>query len=124
MIPKSRGRNYQSGLSNSLTVKAPTGLSLRELTRPEPGFYIMRLVRGGPPAPALIFQLCPMDLPQPATLNGPSPEEWCRPLDQPPRFAALIDGRPADVERVWATRSLKPVSRAEYEFRIGPLRRW
>src|SRR5258708_4488180 len=96
---------------------------LRILLGPQSGFYTMRIRRGGPPVPALIYQLCPMMLPHTTTLHGPHPEEWCRPLDWSPRFAALIDGKPAEVEQVWATRSLKPVSRAEYEFRIGPLRR-
>jgi hypothetical protein len=84
----------------------------------------MRLRRGAPLVSALIFQLCPMVIPQPTAVNGPNPEDWCRPLDRAPRNGALIDGKPAAVERVWAARSLRAVSPEEYAFRVGPLRRW
>jgi hypothetical protein len=84
----------------------------------------MRLLRNGPLVTALIYQPCPIVLPQPTAVEGPPPEDWCRPQQRPPHYAALIDGKPADVIRVWATRSLRRVSRAEYEFRLGPLRRW
>jgi hypothetical protein len=50
-----------------------------------------------------------MVIPQPTAVDGPNPDEWCRPLDRSPRYRA---------------RSLRPVSPAEYAFRIGPLRRW
>jgi hypothetical protein len=94
------------------------------LLRPRPGFFVMRLRRGAPLAAALIYQLCPMVIPQPTTVDGPNPDEWCRPLDRSPRYAALIDGKPAAVDRVWTARSLRSVCPAEYAFRIGPLRRW
>jgi len=74
--------------------------------------------------PALIYQLCPMVIPQPTTVDGPNPDEWCRPLDRSPCLRAMIDDTPAAVDRVWTARSLRPVSPAEYAFRIGPLRRW
>jgi hypothetical protein len=96
----------------------------RFLLRPRPGFYVMRLRRGAPLVPALIYQSCPMVLPQPTALHGPHPDEWCRPLDRSPRYGALIDGKRVALDRVWTARSLKPVSPAEYAFRIGPLRRW
>ena len=92
--------------------------------RPQPGFYVVRLRRGAPLVSALIFQLCPMVIPQPTAANGPNPADWCRPLDRAPRYAALIDGKPAPVERVCMARSLRPVSPEEYAFRVGPLRRW
>jgi len=96
----------------------------RPLLRPRPGFYVMRMRRGAPLVPALIYQFCPMVLPQPTTVHGPHPDEWCRPLDRCPRYGALIDGKRAAMDRVWTARSLQPVSPAEYAFRIGPLRRW
>jgi hypothetical protein len=96
----------------------------RVLLRPKPGFYVMRLKRGAPLVPALIYQLCPMVIPQPTAVHGPDPLEWCRPLDGCPRFGALIDGKPASIDRVWTARSLRPVSPEEYAFRLGPLRRW
>ena len=94
------------------------------LLRPRTGFYFMRLKRSTPLIPALIYQLCPMVIPQPTTVDGPNPAEWCRPLDRSPRFGALFDGKPVAIDRVWTSRSLRPVSREEYAFRIGPLRRW
>src|SRR5437762_988629 len=96
----------------------------RLLMRPWPGFYVMRLRRGAPLVPALIYQLCPMAVPQPSAVDGPDPEEWCRPFDGAPHYGALIDGKPAFLDRVWMARSLRPVSRAEYAFRLGPLRQW
>jgi hypothetical protein len=96
----------------------------RILLHPRPGFYVMRLRRGAALVPALIYQLCPMVIPQPSAVDGPHPDEWCRPLDRSPRFAAVIDGRLVSMDRVWTARSLRPVSSEEYAFRIGPLRRW
>lgn len=96
----------------------------RILIRPKPGFYVMRLRAGAPLVAAVIYQLCPMVVPQPTTVVGPHPDDWCRPLDRPPRFEARLNGKRVDIDRVWTARSLRPVSRAEFEFRSGPLRRW
>jgi hypothetical protein len=96
----------------------------RMLLRPRPGFYVMRLGRGAPLVPALIYRICPMVLPQPSAVGGPDPADWCRPLRRSPRYGALIDGRRVAIERVWTARSLRPVSPDEYTFRTGPLRRW
>jgi hypothetical protein len=96
----------------------------RSLLCPRPGFYVMRWRPGAPLVAALIYELCPMVIPQPTAVDGPNPDEWCRPLDRSPRHSALIDGKPVPVDRVWTARSLRPVSPAEYAFRIGPLRRW
>jgi hypothetical protein len=96
----------------------------RVLIRTEPGFYVLRWRRESPLAPALIYQLCPMVVPQPGVFGGPHPHEWCRPLDRPPRVRAQLDGKDAPIEQVWTTRSLRLVSEAEYHFRLGPLRRW
>ena len=84
----------------------------------------MRLRSGAPLVPAMIYQICPMVIPEPATVTGPHPDEWCRPLDRSPRFAARVGGKRVDVERVWTARSLRRVSRDEFDFRAGPLRRW
>lgn len=119
----------------NLRVSAPTEgpLSLRSiagrlaariLIRPEPGFYVMRLRSGAPLVPAIIYRLCPMVIPQPMTVAGPHPDEWCRPLDRSPRYEARIDDRRVEVDRVWTARSLRQVNSAEFEFRSGPLRRW
>jgi hypothetical protein len=96
----------------------------RTLVRPVPGFYVMRRRRDAPLVAALIYQFCPLVMPQPGAVNAPNPEDWRRPLDRSPRFSALINGRPVAVDRVWTSRSQRPVSSEEYAFRMGPLRRW
>jgi hypothetical protein len=96
----------------------------RVLIRPQPGFYVMRLRSGAPLVPAVIYQLCPMVIPQPGAVYGPHPDEWCRPLDRSPRYEARIDGKRVDLDRVWTARSLRTVSFEEFQFRSGPLRRW
>ena len=65
-----------------------------------------------------------MVIPEPANVTGPDPSEWCRPLDRSPRYEARIDGKRVALDWVWTARSLRRVSRDEFEFRIGPLRRW
>jgi hypothetical protein len=96
----------------------------RVLIRPEPGFYVMRLVRGAPLVPALIYLVCPLVVPQLGVPEGPHPDDWCRPLDRPLQCRAQIDGKPVPVDQVWTARSLRPISSAEYQFRIGALRQW
>ena len=80
---------------------------------PFPGFYVMRLRRDAHVVPAVIYQLCPMVIPQPTTVNGPNPDDWCRPLNRSPRFAALIDGKAATVDARRGPRALPPVSTEE-----------
>lgn len=109
---------------NGERVSAEARAAPRVLIRPEPGFYVLRQRHGAPVIPALIYQRCPMVVPQPGTAGGPHPKDWCRPLDRSPVFEAQIDGRWVPVDRVWTARSLRPVSAAEYTFRMGPLRQW
>ncbi len=105
--------------ANRISTKSP-----RVLVRPRPGFYVMRSTRDGPLAPSLIYQLCPMVVPQPGIAGGTHPDDWCRPLDRSPIFRAQINGRAVPIDRVWTARSLRPVSAVEYAFRMGPLRHW
>lgn len=84
----------------------------------------MRLCYAAPVVPALIFQFCPMVIPAPGKIDDSNPSEWCRPLQGPPGYGALINGDPASAERVWANRSLRPISDKEYAYRMGPLRDW
>jgi hypothetical protein len=94
------------------------------LIRPQPGFYVLRRARGAPLVPALIYQICPMVVPQPGVFGGPHPDEWCRPLDRSTRMGGQIDGKETPFERVWTARALRRVSAAEYRFRLGLLRHW
>ncbi len=45
----------------------------RILIRPEPGFYVMRLRSGAPLVAAIIYQLCPMVMPEPASVRARIP---------------------------------------------------
>ena len=65
-----------------------------------------------------------MVIPEPTNVAGPDPSEWCRPLDRSPGYEARIDGKRVAIDRVWTARSLRRISRDEFEFRSGPLRRW
>ena len=116
---------YEAGMENAVAQHRRSGSrSMRVLIRPNPGFYVMRLLRGGPLIPALIYRRCPMVVPQPSALGGPHPDDWCRPLDRSPQYRAQIDGKLVTVDRVWTARSLRSISPAEYQFRMGTLRQW
>lgn len=123
------GAPIKYSLSQGVTIEDNRSSSRRRarprvLIRPELGFYVVRQSRHGSIVPAVIYQRCPMVVPQPNAAGGPHPEDWCRPLDRSPVLEARINGRPVPIDRVWTARSLRPVSAAEYAFRIGPLRRW
>jgi hypothetical protein len=97
--------------------------SPRVLIRPRPGFYLMRLRSTTPLVPAVIYQLCPMVIPQPTTATGPHPDEWCRPLERPRRFEARINGMRVDIDSVWTARSLRVISIGDYASRMRVIRR-
>jgi hypothetical protein len=122
------------GLGNVRVFQSPEGQltsgrsgrrqASRILIRPRAGFYTVRLYRNSPMIPALIFQICPLVEPQPFAIHGPHHDDWCRPLDRSPRYRAQIDGKPVPVDRVWTARSLRSITHAEYQFRMGTLRQW
>ena len=95
----------------------------RILIRPEPGFYLMRWRAAAPLVPAVIYQLCPMVIPQPTTATGPHPDEWCRPLDRSRRFEARINDMRVDIDRVWTARSLRAISAEVYVSQMRTIRR-
>jgi hypothetical protein len=74
----------------------------RRIDRPEPGFFRMRLVRGGVFVGARIYRPCPMH------------PETCEALDRWFDLEAEIDGEPADVLRVWE--SGDPITPAEFAY--------
>lgn len=62
----------------------------RMIGEPRPGFFRVRLVKGGPWVPARILRPCPID----PTCGYP--------LDRSPRdLVAEVDGRPVPLDRVW-----------------------
>jgi len=80
------------------------------MDKPEPGHWLVRLVKGGPSVPACI--------------------RWCETTVEPGepsnlmhgtryRFlAAFINGDPVPLDRVWLTRGT-PIDRAEHDFRVA-----
>lgn len=78
----------------------------RIIGKPEPGFFRMRLVKGGPLVPARIFLPCPID------------PEFGFPMDRPRHLIAEIDGviepAPRAVERIWLSAEL--IDKATFEF--------
>jgi hypothetical protein len=77
-------------------------MSARIVDRPEPGFFELRLVPGGPLVAARIWRPCPM---HPLT---------CEPLDRYRPLCAEIDGAPASVERVW--HAGRPIGAAAFAY--------
>jgi hypothetical protein len=92
----------------------------RILIRPQPGFYVMRLRWGAPVVPAVIYQLCPMVVPQPTNVAGPHPDEWCRPLDRSARYEARLDDKRVHIDRVWTARSLRQVTAGSLSSAAAP----
>lgn len=83
----------------------------RRIDMPRPGFWRTRLVRGGPAVAARIWRPCG------CTVNGGdanAEHDWRDTCDRFPPLQAEIDGRPADVLRVWTCRDA--IDAAEYAY--------
>jgi hypothetical protein len=99
---------------------------------PEPGYFRLKRIRGGPWIPALIWAPCPMVLAEPRgelvaigenEFTEP-PEYWCRPADpwRGPRWLrATIGDDEVDPLDVWQWGSR--ITAAEYHHRMA-LREW
>ncbi len=74
------------------------------IDKPEPGYFRMRLVKGGPWVGAIIFRPCPIEM-HPETFQA---------VDRWPHLQAEVDGKPAGVDRVWTSGRRVPM--AEYLF--------
>lgn len=80
----------------------------RRIDRPEPGFFRMRLVRGGPWVPAVTFLPCPID---------PHTGEQ---LDRARKLMGSVNGEDpsyAVADRVWI--SGRPISEREFLFLLA-----
>lgn len=80
----------------------------RYLERIEPGFWKMRLVRGGPEIPACIRWI--------HTTHEPG--EPNNAMERSPFLAAFIAGEPVELLRVWDWRS-DPITEADHNFRVA-----
>ncbi len=76
----------------------------RAIGTPEPGFFRMKLTRGGIWVAAVIYRPCRIEF-EPETFQA---------VDRHYHLEAEIDGQPADVDRVWT--SGRRVDMAEYLF--------
>lgn len=77
----------------------------RLIDQPEPGFFTLRMVRGGPLVAARIYRPCPLEM---AVW-----EPWQH-LDRWYALEAEIDGQPCAVDRVWLFG--RPIPWREFEF--------
>lgn len=89
---------------------------------PEPGFFKLKLVRGGPWVPALIWRPCPMIIPEPLSIEDtPAPEDWCRPTERSRPLRARVGDRESDPGEVWISGLW--ITPREYYWRLK-LQKW
>ena len=87
----------------------------REIDRPEPGYFRMRLVRRGPFVACRIWRCCS------CTVNGGDENEqhdWQETCDRIPPLTATVDGkdRPGQLDKVWLYG--KPIEPATYRLML------
>jgi hypothetical protein len=81
------------------------------ISRPEPGFYRMKRVKGGVWVPVRVWRPCR------CTIGGEAEHEWSDACDRHPPLRALIDGHEdADPLPLWTW--LHPITEAEYWFLV------
>lgn len=76
----------------------------RQIDKPRPGFFAMRLVKGGPEIAARIYLPCPLD------------PEFCGPLDRSRHLLAEVNGeeKPDWVYRIWT--GAREINKAEFHY--------
>ncbi|HDZ73740.1 MAG TPA: hypothetical protein ENH55_13425 [Aurantimonas coralicida] len=74
---------------------------------PREGYYLMYRVRNGPLVPVRIY-------------SGvtPDPDFPDNPQDRSPVLCALCDGKGVDVDSVWPWCARRPITEAEYRYRL------
>jgi hypothetical protein len=80
----------------------------RIVDQPQPGFFRLRLVRGGPWVCARIYIPCPMD-----PFTG-------EPTERPRLICAEINGEDVEAHRVWHFG--EPITASEFEFLLAESR--
>lgn len=81
----------------------------RDLTHPQPGFWLIRTVKGGPRVAACIKIVC--------TTAEPGQPDNDMHGTRSPFLAAFVLGEPVDLDRVWLTRG-EPITEHEHDFRV------
>lgn len=82
----------------------------RRMDRPEPGYWLMRLVRNGPRMPAAIFWH--------ETTGEPGEPENTMHGTRPRFLSAMIAGKVVALDDVWLRRG-DTITKAEYDFRVA-----
>jgi hypothetical protein len=88
---------------------------IRILGRPEPGYFVVRLVKRGPLVPCLIWRPCPWVNPEPLQ-DTPAVEQWCMAAERSRPLRARIGQQEASVAEVWERG--RRVSAQEYALRL------
>ncbi len=81
---------------------------VRQMGRPTPGYWLMRLVSGGPRVPTAIV----------IVHTTREPGEESNRMDRSPFIAAFIAGEPVAVDEVWLRRG-EQITEADYRFRVA-----
>lgn len=89
---------------------------IRILGQPEPGYFVVRLVKRGPLVPAIIWRPCPLILPE-LLSDTPAPEDWCRPTERGRPLRARIGEEEVSPNVVWERG--RRVPEAEYAYRAA-----
>jgi hypothetical protein len=86
----------------------------RYLDQPAPGFWLMRLVKGGPLVPACIQWI--------HTTHEPGEPENA--MERSPFLAAFLAGKPVDLDRVSTWAKEGTLDEPEYRFRLKEMVEW
>lgn len=90
--------------------------SVRSTTDIIPGYYTVRVARGGIPVPARIFMACA------CTVTGGEENkvhDWTEECDRSPTLIGMICGEPCEALKVWLSGSLKMIGQKEYELLVA-----
>ncbi|MBN9497826.1 MAG: hypothetical protein J0H39_13805 [Alphaproteobacteria bacterium] len=80
----------------------------RPIDAPQPGFWMVRLVKGGPEVPARIYR----------HVTAREPGNETNAMERSPFLAAEIAGETVALDDVWL-RTGRPIDEAEYRFQIA-----
>lgn len=80
----------------------------RDISRPQEGYWLVRLVKKGPLVPAAIIR-------EHTTAEPGNPTNK---MERSPTLAAYIAGNPCDIDKVWLRRGA-PISEAEYKYQVA-----
>lgn len=87
-----------------------TALGLRS------GYFVVRLVKGGPLVPARIVRLCHCT---PVGGDEQRPHDWTEDCDRFPGCVGEVAGEPADASLIWETRKAEiPAERYAHLMRV------